>query len=33
MSFYESYGRAGKSKAGKVNRINLKDLFLKQKAF
>lgn len=34
VSFYESCGTAGKSKAGKFNnRINLEDFFLKQQAF
>ena len=33
LSSCESCGTAGKSKAGKFNRINLEDLFLKQEAF
>jgi len=33
FSFYESCGTDSKSKAGKFNRINLEDLFLKQEAF
>lgn len=33
LSFCESCGRAGKSKADKFNRKNLEDLLLKQEAF